>query len=50
MYENKSLALRVYDTKTVTLIYRIAPATFSRLTISREQAASALRDMRKARK
>jgi hypothetical protein len=50
MYENKSLALRVYETKTATLIYRIAPATFSRLTISREQAASALRDMRKARK
>ena len=50
MYENQSLALRIYDTKRATLIYRVAPATFSTLTISREQAASALRDMRKARK
>ena len=50
MYDNQNLAIRVYDTKSVTLIYRVAPATFSTLTISREQAASALRDMRKARK
>ena len=49
MYENQSLALMIYD-KRVTLIYRVEPATFSTLTISREQAASALRDMRKARK
>ena len=50
MYDNQNLALRVYNTNRVSLIYRVAPATFSTLTISREQAASALRDMRKARK
>ena len=50
MYDNQNLALRVYDTERVTLIYRVAPATFSTITISREQAAKALRDMRKASK
>ena len=50
MYDNQNLAIRVYDTERVALIYRVAPATFSTITISREQAAKALRDMRKARK
>jgi len=50
MYDNQNLAIRIYDTNTVSLIYRVAPATFSILAISREQAAITLRDMRKASK
>ena len=50
MYDNQNLAIRVYDTEAVTLIYRVAPETFSMVSISREQGAKALRDMRKARK
>ena len=50
MYDNQNLAIRVYDTEAVTLIYRVAPETFSTVSISREQGAKALRDMRKARK
>ncbi len=50
MYENQNLAIRVYDTNKVSLIYRVAPETFSTVSISREQGAKALRDMRKARK
>ena len=51
MYETQSLALRVSKiTDRVGLIYRVAPATFGTVTISRKEAARALRDMRKARK
>ncbi|MDB4761455.1 hypothetical protein OAG04_00425 [bacterium] len=50
MYDNQNLAIRVYDTEAVTLIYRVAPETFSTVSISREQGAKALRDMREASK
>ena len=50
-YENKNVILNVSKvTKTVGLIYQVSDSKFGTITIDRNAAAKALRDMRKASK
>ena len=50
-YENKNVILNVSKvTETVGLVYQVSDSKFGAISIDRNAAAQALRDMRRARK